>query len=316
MRSRALFGLTVAATLAISLLPTFSTPAQATFPGHNGLIAWSKTFLRHDAEIWVMDPDGTNQRQLSHNDRTDFDPAWSIYGTKLAYTSCTGEDCDVWVMNADGTDEHDVSNDPSGPDIQPAWSLNGGRIAFVKQRATGSAIWVMNVDGSNQVQLTDDTSTNVHPNWSYDEKWIVFSSDRAGNLELYKISPDGTDRVRLTFSAHEQEDNPTWSPDQQYILYDECVAASFPCPGTPNYEIFVMRADGTNHRRLTADPSIDWNATWSPDQTLIVFRSDRSPDGTELYVMEADGSNVVQLTFGPYQGGVDPDWQPVPDGGR
>ena len=36
-----------------------------------------------------------------------------------------------------------------------------------------------------------------------------------------------------------------------------------------------------------------------------------SPDGTELYKMDATGANVVQLTIGPFQGGVDPDWQPL-----
>jgi Tol biopolymer transport system component len=73
-----------------------------------------------------------------------------------------------------------------------------------------------------------------------------------------------------------------------------------------------MRADGSGRQRLTDDPSIDGNPAWSPDGTQIVFRSDRSPDGTELWKMAADGSHVVELTFGPYQGGVDPDWQPRP----
>ena len=73
-----------------------------------------------------------------------------------------------------------------------------------------------------------------------------------------------------------------------------------------------MRADGSGRHRLTNDPSIDWNPAWSPDGKQIVFRSDRSPDGTELWKMDANGSNVVQLTNGPYQGGVDPDWQPRP----
>jgi TolB protein len=216
-------------------------------------------------------------------------------------------------MKADDSDEHDVSNDPTGPDIQPAWSPDASRIAFVKQNFDGtSAIWVMDADGGNKLQLTEDTSTNVHPNWSWDGKWLVFSSDRDGNLELYKIVPDGTGLTRITNTPKQHEDNPTWSPDQRFILFDACVATSFPCPGSANYDIFVMREDGSSRRRLTTDPSIDWNATWSPDQTQIVFRSDRSPDGTELYTMNADGSNVVQLTFGPFQGGVDPDWQPVP----
>jgi Tol biopolymer transport system component len=302
----------VVASMAAPAFIVTTSPAHAAFPGKNGLIAWSKVFFTRDAEIFVMGPDGSHQHPLTSNDRVDFDPAWSADGAQLAYSS-SGADADVWVINADGTEDHDVSNDPTGPDIQPAWSPDGGQIAFVKQNFDGtSAIWVMNADGSGQLQLTDEATINVHPNWSPDGSRIAFASSRAGSFDIFTIAPDGSNPTRLTFTATQQEDNPNWSPDGLRLVFDNCVSATYPCPGSPNYEIFSMRADGSGRQRLTNDPSIDWNAAWSPDGTEIVFRSDRSPDGTELWKMAADGSNVVELTFGPYQGGVDPDWQPRP----
>jgi Tol biopolymer transport system component len=294
------------------LVVTATAPAGAAFHGRNGLIAWSKIFFSRDAEIFVMAPDGSHQRPLTNNDRTDFDPAWSADGSKLAYSS-SGADADVWVINADGTGEHDVSNDPDGPDIQPAWSSDGSMIAFIKQNFDGtSALWVMDADGSNQKRLTDAETINIHPNWSPDGTKIAFASDRDGNLELYTIFPNGGGLTRLTFTANQQDDNPNWSPDGSRLAFDSCVSPTYPCPGSPNYEIFSMRSDGSGRHRLTNDPSIDWNPAWSPNGAQIVFRSDRSPDGTELWKMDANGSNVVQLTIGPYQGGVDPDWQPRP----
>jgi Tol biopolymer transport system component len=287
-------------------------PAHAAFPGRNGLIAWSKVFLHRDAEIFGMKPDGSDQHQLSHNDQTDFDPAWSADGSLLAFSS-SGADADVWVMNADGSDEHDVSNDPSGPDIQPAWSPDGSHIAFVKQNFDGtSEIWVMEADGSNQRQLTHDSAVDVHPAWSPDGQYIAYASTRNGNSELYLIRQDGFIVERLTVTPHYQEDNPSWAPGGGRLAYDACVSATYPCPGSPNNEIWTMRLDDFATHRLTFDPSIDANPAWSPDGTEIVFRSDRSPDGTELWKMSRDGSSVVQLTFGPYNGGVDPDWQPMP----
>jgi Tol biopolymer transport system component len=304
--------LLLAAVSSMTTLALPAAPANAAFRGRNGFIAWQKVFFLRDAEIFLMAPDGSHQHPLTANDRQDFDPAWSADGTQLAYSS-SGADADVWVINADGTNEHDVSNDPNGPDIQPAWSPDGTQIVFVKQNFDGtSAIWVMNADGSDQRQLTDAATINVRPNWSPDGSRIAFASDRAGNFELFTIAPDGTNRRRLTFTETSQEDNPNWSPDGRLLAFDACVSVSYPCPGSPNNEIFSMRADGSGRQRLTDDPSIDANPAWSPDGTQIVFRSDRSPDGTELWKMNADGSGVTELTFGPFNGGVDPDWQPRP----
>jgi Tol biopolymer transport system component len=297
---------------ALPILVAVPSPVLASFPGENGLIAWSKIFPTRDAEIYVMNPDGSGQHQLSLNDRNDSFPAWSADGSLIAFQS-SGADVDIWVMNADGSGEHNVSNDPTGPDLQPAWSADGSQIAFVKQNFDGtSALWVMGSDGSDQQQLTDEITTNVHPNWSPDGSKIAFASDRDGNFELYTIEPDGSNLTRLTFTVNQHEDNPSWSPDGRRLAYDACVSPTFPCQGSANYEIFAMREDGSGRRRLTDDPSIDWNAAWSPDGNQIVFRSDRAANGTQLWKMRADGSAVIQLTFPDYQGGVDPDWQPIP----
>jgi Tol biopolymer transport system component len=291
-----------------------AAPARASFPGSNGLIVWSRLFLTRDAELFVMNPDGSGEMPLTHNDRTDFDPAWSADGTQIAYASSTADDVDIWVSNADGTHSRNVSNDPGVADTGPAWAPDGSVIAFAKlDPFTGLGnIWVMSPSGANQTQLTFDTdATNSQPSWSWDGKLIVFTSNRDGNQELYTIVPDGTGLTRLTFTPDMQEENPNWSPDTELIAFDACHWSTYPCPGSPNYDIATIRKDGTGRHKLTNDPSIDANPAWSPDQTQIVFRSDRTGE-TQLWKMNADGSGLTQLTFDSFEGGVDPDWQAVP----
>lgn len=77
-------------------------------------------------------------------------------------------------------------------------------------------------------------------------------------------------------------------------------------------DIYTINADGTGLTNLTNDPANDSQASWSPDGTKLVFRSDR--DGNdEIYMMNADGSTVVRLTNDPANDRV-PAWSP--DGTR
>lgn len=299
--------------LLASALAAPAPAAQAAFPGENGLIAWYRIFFFTDSEIYVMNPDGSGIRPLTANDQNDFSPAWSADGSKLAFESSSAVDVDIWVIDADGSNARNISNDPTGPDLSPAWSPDGTQLAFWKQNFDGTgSVWVMDADGSNQVELTPESSVFSHPAWSPDGRFIAFVSNRVGNNELYLIRPDGTGKRRLTYTPLAQEDHPNWSPDGTMLVYEACADDSWPCVGSAKFDVFVMRRDGTGRTRLTDHPKIDGQPAWSPDGTEIVFRSDRAANGTQLWKMDADGTNLVQLTFAEAEGGVDPDWQPIP----
>jgi Tol biopolymer transport system component len=97
-------------------------------------------------------------------------------------------------------------------------------------------------------------------------------------------------------------ESPRWSPDGEWIAY------------TQASEVFVMRADGTEQRRLTANAVVDSGPDWSPDGTRIVFaqgtRINGSPtDDMDLYLINPDGTNLTRLT--DLVGLVlDPAWSP------
>lgn len=68
---------------------------------------------------------------------------------------------------------------------------------------------------------------------------------------------------------------------------------------TGNFEIFTFESTGTevNPTNLTNDPSFDSRPRWRSDGRKIVFESNRSGAGTDLYTADADGTNVARLTF-------------------
>jgi TolB protein len=98
--------------------------------------------------------------------------------------------------------------------------------------------------------------------------------------------------------------SPAWSPNGRRLVFDTIVDR--------NYDVWTMRADGKDRRRVTRDPAPDYFASWSPDGSQIVFTSDRGA-GEDLYVIGADGTGERRLTDD-----AAPDWGAAwsPDGTR
>ncbi len=127
---------------------------------------------------------------------------------------------------------------------------------------------------------------------------IAFVSNRDGNTEIYVMDDDGGNPQRLTNNRH-VDASPSWSPDGKRIAFVSDRDGHVNIRDSPNYEIYVMDADGRNQQNVTNDPSNDGSPSWSPDGKRIVFSSDRDNNrdhNIEIYVMDADGSNQQRLT--------------------
>lgn len=88
-----------------------------------------------------------------------------------------------------------------------------------------------------------------------------------------------------------KEDHGAWTPDGQWI--------AFQYDAGDNTDVWLVRPDGTDRRRLTTDAGRNGWPDWSPNGEWIVFSSDRTSgrDGnSEIYVMRADGSEQRRLT--------------------
>jgi TolB protein len=93
--------------------------------------------------------------------------------------------------------------------------------------------------------------------------------------------------------------DPAWSPGGEWIAFVSTEGG--------NDEIFLIRPDGSDLRRLTTNTwEWDKHPTWSPDGSQIVFWSNRESGRRQLWIMNADGSNPRELLESPYN-----DWDPI-----
>lgn len=172
-------------------------------------------------------------------------------------------------------------------------ALGNGVLAFHSDRDGEIDIYTMALDGSNLQRLTTDEGRDFEPDWSPDGSTLVFSSDRDDpeNAHLYLMNADGSNQRLLDTGLTDDQVGARWSPDGQYLLFHSNPLVD----GLPRFDVFRVRADGSELTNLTNTPGNNFMADWSPDGARIVFVSQRNGN-SELYVMNADGSNQIRLT--------------------
>jgi len=300
-----------------------SKPAEASFPGNNGVVAFASARItpqnpEGDLEIFLYVPGSGTVSQLTSNNEIDAGPTWSPDGTKLAFTSSRdsnpGFNFEVYTMNADGSNQTRLTNS-SSTDEHPAWSPDGTKIAFASQRDGNPEIYKMNSDGSNQVRLTNSSALDWEPDWSPNGKKIAFVSTRNANgyPEIYKMKPrpEGRENRPLRLTNNEAYDySPDWSPDGTKL--------AFTSSRDGNSEVYKMNADGSGQTNFTNHLAEDFDPIWSPDGTQIAFASNRPgdfeslPGNDEIYAINAlDGSGPITNLTNNVARDINPAWQPT-----
>ena len=277
-------------------------PAGAAFPGANGKIAFSY------GDIYTVDPDGTDRRNLSGRGIRGEKPAWAPGGKRLAFDVNGGGD-DIWVMKADGSEKRNLTRTDGLKEQEPAWAPGGGRIAFVLEGGPRVGdIWTMKADGSDRRRFTESAEDESGPAWSPDGDRIAF--ERGGDIYVKEIgAPDAVPLTAASENASPTVDAaPDWSPDGGRVAFSRYRNGD----SDPGADVYVVRApsgggDAGPPRRLVADGS---DPAFSPGGGRVAFQR-YAGSGFKIFIAGADGSGPRRVPTG-LPGNLDPAWQPLP----
>jgi Tol biopolymer transport system component len=115
-------------------------------------------------EIYRMNTDGLEQKNLTNNPAGDGFPDWSPDGDRISFSTDRDRDFEIYVMNTDGSGQINLTNNPADDQV-PSWSPDGAFLAFATNRDGNFEIYVMNNDGSGLVRLTDSSADEQFPAW-------------------------------------------------------------------------------------------------------------------------------------------------------
>jgi len=258
----------------------------------DGVVVFARAF---DGILSVGAGDG-NERSLS---KFGEQPDTSRDGKRIAFQAMRDGNYEIFVMDSDGSNATRITTSPAG-EVSPAWSPDGRRIAFVRITQSGtetdpvmaSDICVIDADGSNLKVLTGNKTDEWSPCWSPDGSKIAFNS-REGGSKVCVMDADGSN-VRILAEAGS---DPAWSPDGKEVAF-----TSTRDDGHFN-DLYVMKADGGEARRLTTTGEEECEPCWSPDGKSIAFS--RLSGG--VFVIGADGGDPKCLT----RDGSSPAWLPA-----
>jgi TolB protein len=253
-------------------------------------------------ELFVMDMDGSNIRQLTNDRGLALSSAWDPSGTRLVYTSYRNRTPDLFVMDVATRAVRQVTHN-SELEVGGHF-LNANQIIASRTEGSDSDIVVFGLDGAISRKLTaPNRAIDVSPIPSPDGTQVLFCSNRGGGPQIYRMGVDGSNAQRVSFVNSSYCTSPAWSPKGDKI--------AFVCRADGNFQMFLTDPDGSNAVQLTSSGSSE-DPEFSPDGRYLVFSTTYFGRNTySLAIMRTDGSAIKQLTNSRF-GDFEPAWGPMP----
>ncbi|MCC6953038.1 MAG: PD40 domain-containing protein, partial [Deltaproteobacteria bacterium] len=212
-------------------------------------------------ELFIVDLDGSNLRQLTHDRGIAMSPSWSPRGDSIAYMSFRSRRPQIYLISPGGGTPRQVTNHTESVGA-PEFSADGQIYASASYNGFSN---IVGIDPQTRAmrKLTSGSTIDTSPTVSPDGSRIAFTSNRGGGPQIYTMSSSGGGVARLSFTGSNYCTSPSWSPKGDQI--------AFSCLSGGN-QIFLSSSAGGKAEQLTFGGNNE-DPGWSPDGRFIIFSS-------------------------------------------
>ena len=255
-----------------------------------------------NSEIYIMNPDGSGQLNLTHHRGNDYSPVWSPTGKQILFASDrAGKVSDLYVMDADGERVRRVFR-KKVERRHPTWSPDGEQIAYYRVDRGEVAIYTAAIDGGAEKRI----AIGMQPAWAPDSSEIAFISakvlipinDGFGGIQIAKprievvnvqtkaeeqISPDG---FPLMF-------NPTWTPDGTQFVFSGISVEDLVLGHA--MRLYIVNRNGRGEPRKVKVDGTGSSPALAPQGDVLVYHKE-TRKGRQLFKVALAGGISEQLT--------------------
>jgi TolB protein len=199
--------------LMVMLMVVEARPAEATFPGPNGKIAYSVL----NSGIYTINPGGGGKSKVTDTLMSgDAKPSYSPNGKRIAYSDYDGNDFEIYTINVGGGGKTQVTNNNTH-DFWPAYSPDGKRIAYSGYEGPDTEIYTIKVGGGGETKVTNNVKDEEAPSYSPDGEKIAYEcfkalgtdDDEDFDIEICTINVGGGGKTKVTDTVGYAMD-PSW----------------------------------------------------------------------------------------------------------
>lgn len=214
-------------------------------------------------DIFVMDADGSNVLPVTTSPKAEVEHAWFPDGKKIAFTieerKGFRKRFSLWMIDLETNRISRILKEFKGSSALPNFSPTAPLVAFTGKKTMGWDVYLFERRQKELTSLTEGGKA-CRPHFSRDGTRIAYVSGKAdGNGDIWLMNPDGSGKIRLTERDKTADYFPSWSPDQEYIVFSSSLEHRI---DRGNWSLFLVRVKTKEVIPLLDSPGRDVFPDW------------------------------------------------------